>query len=74
MCNTALQVESKNAGCLSGHAGWVASVFSVSVETTSSLTPLHSSAAESPQGPNEDDESQESSHCNPNDDGQAQRP
>lgn len=44
---------------------------SVSVETTSSLTPLQSSTAESPQGPNEDDESQESSHSNPDDDGQA---
>lgn len=55
---------------LGGRAGCV----SVSLKTTGSLTPLQSRAAESPQGPNEDDQSQESSHCNPDDDGQAQRP
>lgn len=38
------------------------------------LTPLQASAAESPQGPHEDDERQESSHRDPDDDGQAQGP
>lgn len=38
------------------------------------LTPLQASAAESPQGPHEHDERQESSHRDPDDDGQAQGP